>query len=345
MKYIITFNSIQSNFSFLALILIPLLYYFFGSSLSQIYFTKQNHYLSPRIFFDQAKYQNLSIMVFSLLLTPTNISRIQQQYRYFGKDFRLLAPYSPFYVGFSAHIPGVDPVIRVNSLKDRSMINIHQLMYFYFEGLNYFLTKTRFRWFWRTTEDCFINYPKLLEFQNELESHYNTYEDTVIIGQVCEYSTIESLAFIHGGAGWILSRKAAQEFYNKRQFYYDYLSLPENNKTGDDVTTQFFMVQHNIKPSSMHNSKILSTKLDNKSVKALLANDYRNISKCPPNPKEFPITRRHIPMHELVAWHAGRNDVISIVEGFRILANVPKNIYVQYDHDYTTICINTSVQI
>ena len=223
------------------------------------------------------------------------------------------------------------------------MINIHQIMYFFFEGLKFFLFKTHFRWFWRTTEDCFINYPKLLEFQNELESRYDTTKDLVMIGQVCEYSLIEPLYFIHGGSGWIMSRKAAEVFYAEREFYYDFLSRPENNETGDDVTTQLFMKKHNIKPIDAHSVKFLSTRLDNKSVNALVANKYRTIPICPPNPTDFALTRRHFPLNEVIAWHAGRNDVISIVEGFRILSQVPKNIYVRYDLDSTAICINSSI--
>lgn len=294
----------------------------------------------PEILFDHARYSNLSIFIYSLLQTHKNLSRIQQQYKYWGKDFNEVAPNSRYLVGSPINLQGI-PMHKTKV--SHELLPFEQLIFLFFDGLDFFLRNNKTRWILRTTEDSFINYRELQSFQEELEKKYDPLKDIVMIGQLCEYSLFPPRAFIHGGSGWIMSRKAAQLYLEHKDQQLEYLA--NSNHYGDDVVTQMFIDKYQLPYEDIHSQRFLGTKLDDESVKMLITNRYHLTPECPPNPIDMPITRAHIPFYNLINWHSGRRDVISIVEGWKILSHVPHNIYVFLENDHSSICVNKSAEM
>lgn len=70
----------------------------------------------------------------------------------------------------------------------------------------FFYTKTKFKWLFVTCDDITIDMKRLQKFIDNLEKRYDTYTDTVVLG-----NTIGDCWF-QGGIGCIMSRKAAQRF-------------------------------------------------------------------------------------------------------------------------------------
>ena len=76
--------------------------------------------------------------------------------------------------------------------------------------IKYILEKTNFDWFWRGTEDIFINWEKLDGYVRYLARTYNPRTDPIVLGHCIPKLPDQKSAWIQGGSGMLISRKAAE---------------------------------------------------------------------------------------------------------------------------------------
>lgn len=84
---------------------------------------------------------------------------------------------------------------------------------FYF-ALGYFVRETKFRWFWRGTDDAIVNFLALRNFSLWLDEAHDPLREFVVYGHCVSAGKI---SYLQGGSGWVMSRRAAEEvlpFYN-----------------------------------------------------------------------------------------------------------------------------------
>jgi hypothetical protein len=84
-----------------------------------------------------------------------------------------------------------------------------------FFSLSYFLHERKEPWYYRGTDDTFVNLPRLPEFLAELNREFNPIREVVLRGD-CIYH--RGVLFLQGGAGFLCSRAAARVISNVSRY-------------------------------------------------------------------------------------------------------------------------------
>lgn len=250
-------------------------------------------------------------------------------YKYWCKDFIRLYPHSEFHFLSSTNISKYTNKALIFPTKPE-LREDQNFAFAFLQSLHRFYRNTTYKWYIRTTEDCFIDVRKLQSLIDDLESKYDPLNEIVFIGQLCRID--EDFAFIHGGSGWIMSRKAAEIFENNEKFIVDTYF---NGIGGDDTMTDIMIRVFNLTDEKVHDSRILGTRLDDNSTNALISNDFSMLENCP---KGTHIANTPIQFNKIIFWHSGRKDTIPVVCGYDILNRVPDYVYVTFKPHWATIC-------
>lgn len=275
-------------------------------------------------------FYNTSVDMNVIVSNPHNISRTYEFYQAWGKDFISLFPNSSYRIlstkDFSDYIPFFQQFDYIPSKQE-----YQNFIFGFSESLYNFCTNSSARWYMRTTEDVFIDLRKLSDFFNDLEQKFDPSKDFVIKGQLCKID--ENLSFIHGGAGWVMSRKAAQLVQEKMN---EFLTFFFEMDGGDDTFTYIIKEYFEISDISIHSDRFLSTKLSNYSVNKLLSKEFGDIQICPTN---LDFTRGPIQLNKVVFWHSGRADNFPINTAYDILSTAPDSLKVIFKGPEAHICL------
>jgi hypothetical protein len=266
-----------------------------------------------------------------LLVNERNLSRIYLLERVWGSDFRHLSPLSIYRVGVAR------PRLRIVGA---TIISPHvameaavQLHYTFEHHLGLFLNVTKFRWFVRTTEDCFVHLKRLPGLLKDLESKYDPLRDIVILGQSVEIN--EHISMVHGGAGWVMSR-AACRFYRRRR--HEIVRRWNAMAAGDDVMPHFLRHAANLTSNQTNHYSFLGSPFDNPSFERIRAGRFDGLSPCPSWGRQQELKRIIIPVDQNVFWHSGRNDMLVVMDGYRISRYIRRGLAFAHVPDAVTLC-------
>lgn len=81
----------------------------------------------------------------------------------------------------------------------------------FFFTVRFFIEETQAQWYFRCTDDVFVNFGALAPFMETLQWRYNPARDFVFLGN-CIPLTVERTCFIQGGSGYLISRHGAWRF-------------------------------------------------------------------------------------------------------------------------------------
>ena len=234
-------NSIMLNY-LSALIFLNFIVFFqsFNRKKSPTFIIKQNNDLRNKIFF--------------LILTSpvTYEKRHRRIFESWGKKF-LKSPYFGG-IGFSTVPECNDSNIIHPSQKD--LLYRDSLPWAFHEktsvdlqfktmiGINYFIQNSNVGWLARIVDDTWVNVDKIANMLNVLNNEYDPFKDIAIKGSCIDYHP-----FIHGGSGYVISRKAC-EIYNADRYEFNrQLALAEDlhfnlfiervGLTMNEVTSEF----------------------------------------------------------------------------------------------------------
>jgi hypothetical protein len=201
------------------------------------------------------------------------------------------------------------------------------------DHLQAFLKETNLRWFIRTTEDVLVHLKRFPLFIRDLERQFDPLKDYVIQGQAVDINP--GTTFIHGGAGWIMSRACA-EFYVARLAAVNstFLSQP----FGDDLMPNFFKDWINRTTEEMTTMAFVGSPMDDTARKRLKKGDYDKLPICPSLPYQKHALRMTMYLNETVVWHSGRNDLLPVTDGYRILSQVPPWLGFGHINGGVTLC-------
>ena len=277
---------------------------------------------------------NASIDLNILVVNEFNLSRVLSAYQIWGKDFVKMFPNSNFNIISRENISSVTKYAKKVSFID-SIEDYQNLIFGFSETVSNFCANTSKRWYFRTTEDAFIDIRRLQSLVDSLEQKFSPLNDFVIQGQTCKID--DDYTFIHGGSGWIMSRKAACEVNDNMN---SLLNEFFQTKSGDDTITHFIQKAYDIKNEEMRNDAFLGTRLNDKSVEMLKNANYENISKC----MEYFYLRykdpsnKPIQLNKVIVWHSGRPDNFPLYDAYDIIDKIPDNIYVVFLNHEAEIC-------
>lgn len=268
------------------------------------------------------------IYMLVLLINEGNLTRLRLLERFWGSDFRCLSPRSVYRVGCAIRnlpIPGATFVSAGEAAG--------QLLYMFEDHLSMFLQDDRLRWLVRTTEDCFIHLLRFPVMIRELEQRYDPLKDVVMIGQSIEINPLISM--IHGGSGWVMSRAAA-EFYTQHRKYI--VGEWKTMRVGDDVMPHFFRKAANLSANQTNHYGFIGSSMNDESFRRMRNNNYTNLAACPSFRRQEEMKRFIMPFGDFVFWHSGRNDMISMTDGYRLARDVPKGLAFAHGPSASALC-------
>lgn len=272
----------------------------------------ENSQLRQIIQYEPDLYGNFTpVYITGLLINIGNLSRISDMIKYWGNDFKMLSPNSKFTIGTTGHVQNLpDATIAT---QPRQVGGVQQYHYVFEDHLQYFLNHTNLRWFIRTTEDSFTHLKRLPQFIADLEAKYNPLKDVVMEGQSVELS---ATMFIHGGAGWVMSRAAAKYYFDNRDAIHDgWLGCGH----GDDVMPFYFMSKLGWDVERMRNDAFIGSPVIPYAREWMIRNDYSKIIECPSVAHQKAMKRPIMPLNKTVFWHSSAQVLWTLTDGYRIL--------------------------
>lgn len=294
------------NFSVMNLILLViLLYYIANKSIDLIH----SLYIKETEVQFLLKYRFIDLNLFiSVIVVSPNSKRVPSLldawgYEFSNKSANTLKIFTPFIEQTNSTY-----WIYVN-VEDKNAASFRKIFYCNFASARYFYQNTTFKWYLRTTYDCFIHLPNLYSFIHKLNSQYNPMKDIVFKGDHIG-------DFIHGGPGWIMSRAAVYEYLKME----DEMKI-EYNKSwhGDDVNIMLFPKKLNLTFQDVYVPEFAGWPVKDSSYSSLIQSNfnYSNISTiCQ---RKFQPTK----VNSIVIWHNGRAyDYVNTI-GKKIIDEAP----------------------
>ena len=277
---------------------------------------------------------NASIEMNVLVINAFNISRVLTAYQVWGKDFLKMFPNSSFQIVSRRNLSSVTKYsLQVDFIPTVAEYQNH--IFGFVETLLHFCTEPTKRWYIRTTEDAFIDISRLQSYIDDLEQKYDPLNDFVMKGQLCKPDF--DYSFLHGGSGWIMSRKAACEVNKEMNSLLNSFFL---GQSGDDTITHIIQESFSLSDQEMDSNAFLGTKLSNHSVEMLKSNNFSQIPKC----REYFYLKYNDPsskmlqLNQVIFWHSGRPDNFPMYEAYEILNRIPDNIHVVFPRHEAHIC-------
>jgi hypothetical protein len=277
---------------------------------------------------------NLSLYMVVLLQNPRNLTRISVARTAWHNDFKLLFPSSFLLVGTERLPDGTEiPDAPLISPERPYIARDQKLLFVFHDHLHEFLSQTKLRWILRTTEDVFVHLQRLSLLIRELEDRFDPLKDIVIQGQAVDVDP--GLTFIHGGAGWIMSRACA-EFYAAH--------IAEINRTffdrfsADDMMPGFFKTMINFTTVQMTNDRFVGSPADLQTQERFHNNNYTDLSVCPSLALQIRSARMTMYLNRTTIWHAGTKDLVVVTDGYRLLSEAPLWAGLGHIDEGVTLC-------
>jgi hypothetical protein len=265
-----------------------------------------------------------------LIINMDNLSRIRNLENVWGRDFRRLSPSSFYTVGTSRRVSDL-PIHIVSSRRAGQVIQ--ELLYTFEDHLTYFLTNTTFKWFIRTTEDAFVHLKRLPQMLRDLEQQFDPLKDFVFKGQSVSLDT--TVIFVHGGSGWIMSR-AACEFYQANMAEINRIFFAE--PWGDDLMPSALLQITKGKWEELDHIGWIGSPMDDQSSARVKIGNYSGLPICPT--WKFQVEKQRLGRYfkDLVVWHSGRNDIVTVMHGYQAAAQAPPAVFLGHIFGAVTLC-------
>ena len=242
-----------------------------------------------------------------IVVSEHNLTRIGTEYKVWGNNLK-------FYSKESVFIPVA--TFSINKTFPKTVIykppknakKVHRLIYGFKEAMLDFYNNTSLNWFFRLTDDVYVDMENFALFINKLDEKYDPKKRAIIKGQLCA-------TYLHGGSGWIISRRAVELVLN----VWDKVELSDSP---DDVIAPNIWEKAGLDTREMHSDQFLGSRLNEKYEEI---SAWKKLRAC----KTKIITR----VSDIAVWHAGSNSMSVVVHGNEILRTVPENVYINLLYD------------
>ena len=269
---------------------------------------------------------NASIHMNLLVVSEFNLSRALLAYQIWGKDFLSMFPNSSFQIVSQHDLSSYTK--HSQQIGYNKQAEVYQnYIYGFTETLLSFCVNSTNKWYMRTTEDAFVDVRHLQSFIDSLEHTFDPDTDFVIKGQLCKIDN--DYSYLHGGSGWIMSRKAACTVNSNINSFLDKFFMING---GDDMIMHFIQKEYGLSDDFLNTDRFLGTKLSLRSVEMLKTKNFQNITRCK---KE---NKTSIQLNKVVVWHSGRPDNFPMTEAYEILDTIPDNIHISFVPHEAEIC-------
>lgn len=270
---------------------------------------------------------NQSVYVVSIVNSP-NWIRSTNLWNKWGKQFVKKYPRNEFkFVSFQSNANFSDKLLLLKNVPIR---NYRSFYYLFNLAIEDFLKNTKYHWIYRTTEDCLVDIDLFGQYMENITARYSP-SSYVMRGHAVQFSN--NLFFIHGGSGWIMSRPAAQIYYNSiNKLSRKYNSEPTS---GDDVLIGWFAINFlNLTFFDIDDPYYLGSPYQDFEIQVVKNKTWNKLPNCS---IKYKIQK---PIKELIFWHSGRRDNYPMNIGIKAKDVYPPNVYYdQYSYP-RRLCLN-----
>ena len=194
----------------------------------------------------------------------------------------------------------------------------------------YFIERTLHQFYWRTTDDTYIDIDKFLEFINSVDRDPAKF---ILKGQVlCNY--------VHGGPGWLVNRKTAMAWLDEKKYWGEFL---REFNLADDILPYYFLQNHNISFHDANVENIIGPFIDEPHEHILKHHKWDLLPNCSQqiiNDMKSPYYYM-FPFNKAFIWHGGCPSNIAVVSGKELLSTTPDFVIVLSNQFYSIICKKT----
>jgi hypothetical protein len=210
---------------------------------------------------------------------------------------------------------------------------VQDLLLAFEDHLENFLANTTLPWFIRTTEDCFVHLKRLPVMIKSLESEFNPRTDYVFKGHSVDLGG-ESL-FVHGGSGWIMSRAACQYYHDQRaEIDRRFFAEP----FGDDLMPKILCELRHTQWLEMDHDAWIGSPMDDDSSTRIQKGNYDGLTGCPDLESQKRRSRPGRFIRDLVFWHSGRNDIVTVIAGYKATVEAGDDIMLAHVYGGVRLC-------
>ena len=191
------------------------------------------------------------------------------------------------------------------------------LLFAFRAGMRDFINNTNLRWFARVVDDEYVDLPNLATLINDLESKFDPLKVPIIKGHYCTF-------FLHGGSGWLLSRKSVEmilDIWN---------TIPVDFSRSDDHHAMYYFEAINVSREEMQSPRFLSSYLKSDPYYHML-NNWTDINSCP-------LYQTLNNMSDVAFWHAcdGKNHILD--HGYELMRTMPKFVHGEFVNGPVGFC-------
>jgi hypothetical protein len=266
-----------------------------------------------------------------LIINMQNLTRIHNLEAAWGRDFRRLSPSSVYTIGTPEPVDNLPVHIISNRHETRGAIQ--DLLFTFEDHLENFLANTTLPWFIRTTEDAFVHLKRLPQMLIDLNSNFNPLSDFVFKGQ--SIFLHPNVIFVHGGSGWIMSRAACQ-FYRERMAEINAAFFAE--AWGDDLMPSTLLQMRNGTWEDFEHAGWVGSPLSDESSKRITRGNYDGLPICADRDWQMRKKRLGRFLRDVVVWHSGRNDIVTVVHGYKAAAEAGANVFLGHIRSGVMFC-------
>jgi hypothetical protein len=275
-----------------------------------------NHVKFENEFPTEQDIQFSGIYFAAIVVSEFNLTRIETEFSSWGNNINFFSkdsvfiPIATFTLGNQYHKTVIYK--KPNDTKKK-----HYIIYGYKKAMNDFYYNTSLNWFFRLTDDVYVNMRNFGDLVNSLEAKYDPLTDVVIKGQLCA-------SFVHGGSGWIMSRKAVEDVLK----VWDNVNLDE--ELADDVIAPLHWKKIGVDLRDTHSDKFIGSRIHNSFVRNLENRDWKDLWHCRGT--------KYSRVDSVAVWHAGSNSMNVVVHGDELIRTVPNNVYCYIEGDAIGFC-------
>ena len=203
-------------------------------------------------------------------------------------------------------------------------------------SLEYFLKHSDAPWYFRLNENVHIYTDNIYNFLLDINSHYNPYFESIVIGNCVGNNE----AFLSGRIGYFISRYAAQSIVLNQN-----LLLNKNGESDDQIFSRFITQKLGISLVDATSNYFMGFLGTDEQIDLLLKNDISHFPACPTlqsinsykdlnSQCRFFLSR----LNSIVAYHGLPYNKSQYTFPRLILRNIPMNLYWYQEKFYSVIC-------
>ena len=272
--------------------------------------------------------QSPPIYINVLVVSFKNRTRIDTNYRSWGRFIKYTNVNSIYKISSVFMFPPYRSIIISYAINEKRSDNApfgYLLIEGFEKGLRDFLKNTNLPWYLRTTDDVFVYYPNLAKLLYKLEEKYDPYNDYVLKGNY-----VNPPGYMHGGSGWLLSRKAAQKIYYEMQ-----KQFIVNKDRSDDVVVATYLNTLSIPKKQWNSKAFVGTALNKESENRFLSYNFDDLPKCH-GWNQFRVV-------DVAVWHAQSAILYPLLFGNEYMKILPKNVYLCTKGNNLNLCANCTL--